>query len=388
MKTPGAIITGGDFMGLGVIRSLGRKGIPVHVLDHEFSIGRFSRYCRSFTVAPSPTKEIEYLSFLLAFSKKLKAGRWVLYANNDRVVGLLSKHKKILEEHYYIPTPGWEVIKYVYNKKNAYQLAESLGIPTPRTYYPQDISDVEKLDMSFPVIIKPATRDNFFDIFRKKAFLIRDRQHLLQTYQKVCDFMDPSEVLIQEFIPVGPKHLYSFCPFFKEGKVVARIMARRSRQHPMDFGHSTTFAETVHIPELEDMGKKFLEKIGYYGLAEVEFMFDTRDKKYKFLEVNARVWGWHTLAIGAGIDLPYLLFQDIIGQPIRIPTSQSDVKWIRLITDIPIVIGEMMKGRMSLKDYVSSLRGKKEFAVFSLDDPLPFFVEFLMIPYLWLKKGF
>jgi len=388
MKTPGAIITGGDFQGLGVIRSLGRRGIPVHVLDHELSIGRFSRYCKSYTVAPNPAKEKEYVSFLMAYGRRLRPEKWVLFANSDQVVGLLSKHKKILEEYYLIPTPDWEVIKYVYNKKNAYQLAESLGIPAPKTYYPLDTGDLEKIGVSFPVIIKPATRDFFFGTFRKKAFLIRNKQQLLQVYKMVCDFMDPSEVLIQEFIPVGPKHLYSFCPFFKEGKVVTRIMARRSRQHPMDFGQATTYAETVHIPIMEEMGKRFLEKIGYYGLAEVEFMYDTRDQKYKFLEVNARVWGWHTLAIGAGIDLPYLLFRDMTGQPLQPPLSANEVKWIRLITDVPTVITEMIKGRMSLKSYWQSLKGKKEFAVLSLDDPLPFITEFLMIPYLWLKRGF
>ena len=195
-------------------------------------------------------------------------------------------------------------------------------------------------------------------------------------------------MLIQEFIPVGPKHLYSFCPFFKDGKVVASIMARRARQHPMDFGQATTFAETVDIPELEVMGKKFLEKINYYGLAEVEFMFDIRDMQYKFLEVNARVWGWHTLAIIAGIDLPYMLFRDVNGHPVRLPLKRNDVKWIRLITDVPIVVMELIKRRMSFMEYGQSIKGKKGFAVFSLGDPLPFYAEILMIPYLWIKRGF
>jgi D-aspartate ligase len=388
MKRPGAVVTGGDFQALGVIRSLGRKGIPVHILDHELSIGRFSCYSKRFTFAPSPSREEEYLRFLIDYAKRLNLEKWVIYPNNDQSVSLLSKHKKTLEEYYRIPTPGWETIKYVFNKKNTYQLAESLGIPTPKTYYPQDVYDVEKLDTAFPVVIKPATRDLFFEKFRKKAFLIQNKKHLLQIYNKVCGIINPSEVLIQEFIPVGPKHLYSFCPFFKEGKVVARIMARRSRQHPMDFGQATTFAESVYIPELEELGNKFLTKINYYGLAEVEFMFDTRDMQYKFLEVNARVWGWHTLAIGAGIDMPYLMFQDMTGQPMQIPTSWNNIKWLRLVTDIPTVINEMMKGRMSLKEYMLSLKGKKEFAVFSLADPLPFFTEILMIPYLWIKRGF
>ena len=388
METQGAIITGGDFQGLGVVRSLGRKRIPVYIIDHELSIARFSRYHKKFSFAPHPKREEEYLSFLIDYAKRQNLDKWVLFPNNDLTVRLLSKHKKRLEEYYLIPTPDWEVIKYVYNKRNTCQLAESLGIPTPKTYFPKEVYDLEKLDLSFPVIIKPATRDDFFEKFRKKAFLIQNRQHLIETYKKVCDVIDSSDVLVQEFIPAGPKHLYSFCPFFKDGRIVARIIARRSRQHPMDFGQATTFAEAVHMPELEVIGVKLLNKINYYGLAEVEFMYDTRDMQFKFLEINARVWGWHTLAIGAGIDLPYLLFRDMIGQPIQIPSSRKDAKWIRLITDIPIAIIEMMGGRMSLKDYELSLKGKKEFAVFSLDDPLPFFAEIFMSPYLWIKRGF
>ena len=388
MKTRGAVVTGGDFQGLGVIRSLGRKGIPVHVIDHEFSIGRFSRYSQKFSYAPHPAQEDEFLHFLIEYAKKHELNKWVLYANDDLAVRILSKHKKKLEEIYLIPTPDWEVIKYVYNKKNTYQLAESLGIPTPKTYYPENVNDLKNLDIDFPIIIKPTIRDNFFEKLRKKAFLVQNREHLILTYEKICEVIDPSELLIQEFIPVGPKHLYSFCPFFKDGEVLTSIMARRSRQHPMDFGQATTFAETVHLPELKVMGEKILRNINYYGLAEVEFMYDTRDMKYKFLEINARVWGWHTLAQCAGIDLPYLLFQDVIGQPVQIPSSQNDVKWMRLITDVPIVLKEIIKRRMSLKEYRLSFKGKKEYAVFSLNDPLPFFAEIFMLPYLWIKRGF
>ena len=92
-------------------------------------------------------------------------------------------------------------------------------------------------------------------------------------------------------------------------------MAHRMRQHPMDFGRATTLAETVDIPELEVLGSKLLLAAGYEGLAEVEFMFDTRDNTYKLLEVNPRVWGWHTLAGRAGVDLPFLFYQDAVGEP-------------------------------------------------------------------------
>lgn len=40
----GALVVGGDFQGLGIVRSLGRQGVPVCVIDDEASIARFSRY--------------------------------------------------------------------------------------------------------------------------------------------------------------------------------------------------------------------------------------------------------------------------------------------------------------------------------------------------------
>ena len=156
----------------------------------------------------------------------------------------------------------------------------------------------------------------------------------------------------------------------------------------MEFGHASTFAELVDIPELQQIAEKFLRLINYFGIAEVEFMLDPRDNHYKLLEVNPRVWGWHTIAIAAGVDLPYLLYQDMVGQNMEIKHPSKHMKWVRLITDIPTVLLEIAKGKMRIRDYISSMKGKKEFAVFALDDPLPFFAEIVMFPYLWIKRGF
>jgi predicted ATP-grasp superfamily ATP-dependent carboligase len=244
------------------------------------------------------------------------------------------------------------------------------------------------LDLSFPAVIKPSIRDHFYNKTKIKAFRINNKDELIKIYQRVCSTIDPSEVLVQDFIPGGPKNLYSFCPFFKDGKVITSIMGRRARQHPMDFGHASTYVELVNVPEMQNIAEKFLRLIDFYGIAEVEFMMDPRDKKYKLIEVNPRVWGWHTLATAAGIDFPYLLYQDMIGEKIEVPTSCKQVKWVRLTTDIPTVFLEIVKGKMKIRDYIASMRGKKTDAVLSLKDPLPFFAEIALIPYLWVKRGF
>jgi predicted ATP-grasp superfamily ATP-dependent carboligase len=144
----------------------------------------------------------------------------------------------------------------------------------------------------------------------------------------------------------------------------------------------------VDVPELEETARKILRAMKYHGLSEVEFMLDPRDSKYKLLEVNARLWGWQSLAIAAGVDLPYLSYLDMLGEKISQNGFAVGVKWIRLVTDVPTVMIELCKGRMTLNDYFRSLRGKKHFAVLSMAEPLPFFAELVILPYLWKRRGF
>jgi predicted ATP-grasp superfamily ATP-dependent carboligase len=190
--------------------------------------------------------------------------------------------------------------------------------------------------------------------------------------------------MIQRLITGGPKNLYSFCSFFKDGIVYEKCVARRIRQRPMDFGRATTYAETVDAPLLEDLGKRFLAAINYYGLSEIEFMFDHLDNQYKLLEINARTWKWHTLALRAGVNFPLALYKDACGLKLEInPTYKIGAKWVDVITDIEIVVSEALKGNITLQEYLSSMKGEKEHAVFSKDDPLPFLTEIVMLPYLW-----
>lgn len=384
----GAIITGGDFQALGILRTLAKKNIPIILLDNEYCISKYSRYNKKYFKSPPLSKAESYINFLVDLAMKENIQGWIIFPNSDEAVYVLSKYKHILKEYYRIPSPDWEVIQKVYIKKNTYQLAEKNGIPIPKTYYPSNLKELLELNNQFPLVIKPSIRDNFYSKVKIKAFRINNEEQLIKIYKRVSSIIDPSEILVQEFIPGGPDQLYSCCPFFKEGKIITSITARRSRQHPMDFGHASTFVELVDIPEIPKIAEKFLTLIGYYGFGEVEFMHDVQNGQYKLIEVNPRVWGWHTIAIAAGADFPYFLYQDMIEGKFEIPSILKSLKWVRLTTDTPTVIMEILKGKMKIKDYLSSMKGKKEFDVFAFNDPLPFFAELAMLPYLLIKRGF
>lgn len=384
----GAVIIGGHFQGLGIIQSLGRHNVPTYLLDEGLCIGRFSRYPREFMKCPSIKQEAPFLEFLVNLASRDNLSGWIVYPNDDETVCFLAKHKEQLEEYYRIATPGWDVIKFAYEKKLTYQLAEKIGIPIPQTLYPESAEELEKPDIEFPVIIKPSVKEPFYSLTKKKAIRADSHQELVREFVEAVRFAGGHRLMIQELIPGGSSHLFSVGSLFKDGEFLGKVVARRDRQHPMDFGHATTYAVTVDKPELEEITKKILGAMGYYGLSEVEFMFDPRDGKYKLLEINARPWGWHTLAIAAGVDLPYLLYQDMLGEKINQNGFTKDVKWIRLVTDIPTAAGEILRGRMKLIDYLRSWKGKKHFAVWSLTDPLPFIAEILILPYLWKRRGF
>ncbi len=384
----GAVIAGGDFQALGLLRTLAMKSIPILLLDHELGISRFSKYQKKFYKSPNPSNSDTYVDFLIRISKKERIEGWVIYPNSDLIVCILSRYKERLENYFRIPTPCWEVIRNVYIKRNTYEIAEQNGIPVPKIYNRYSLEQLLEEDLRYPVVIKPSIRDHFFPVFKLKAFRVNNKEELIKIYKRVNQIITSDEIIVQDFIPGGPKNLYSYCPFFKNGKVIAGLAARRGRQHPMEFGHASTYAELVDIPELRSTAEKFLKLINFYGIAEVEFMRDPRDSQYKLLEVNPRIWGWHTLAIAAGIDLPYFLYQDLLGKDLDVPFSLNHVKWVRLITDIPTSFYEIIKGNLGMGDYIASMKGKKIEAVFSHKDPFPFIAEIALLPYLWAKKGF
>ena len=167
------------------------------------------------------------------------------------------------------------------------------------------------------------------------------------------------------------------------------MVARRWRQHPPEFGRASTFVSTVHVPSVTALSELFLRTMDYYGLIEVEYKRDPRDGTYKLLDVNARTWGYHTLGPAAGLNFPYLLFKDQVGEQIpEQPHAKRGVRWVRLLTDLPTAALEIRRGHLNWRAYLRTLRGVESEAVFSREDPLPGLVELALVPYLFVQRGF
>lgn len=384
----GAVVIGGDYQGLGIVRSLGRRGVPVCVLDDERSIARYSRYTATAQLVPSLLAAKDTVKALLDLGRARRLRGWVLYPTRDEQVAALSQNREELSEIFRVPTPGWETVKWLWDKRNTYQLADKLDIPTPRTWYPRSVEDLSQIDGHFPVALKPAIKEHFIYATKDKAWRADNSAQLRELFARALRHLPADEIMIQDLIPGDGACQYAYCSFFKQGESVASLTACRQRQHPLEFGRSSTYVETVESPLLEEYSKRFLSAINYYGLVEVEYKRDPRDGKYRLLDVNGRTWGYHTIGRRAGIDFPYLLFADQMNRTIEACKGKIGVRWVRLLTDVPTGLVGILSGQIEGRSYLRSLRSCDEEAVFSLEDPLPGMVEIALIPYLTVKRGF
>ena len=389
VRDVGAIVIGGDYQGLGIVRSLDRRGVPVCVIDDEYSIARFSRYAKSFVSLANLRDERHVVDSLLEIGKRRGLDGWVLYPTREELVAALSHNRAELSKVFRVPTPDWESVKWAWDKRNTYRLAQELDIPIPVTHYPENIDQLAQLDrLTPPFAIKPAIKEHFFYATKAKAWCANSHSELRTLFEKASELAGDGEIMVQELIPGGGSQQFSYCAFFRNGAAVGKMVVRRTRQHPLQFGRASTYVETVDIPLLEELSERFLRAIDYYGLVELEYKLDPRDSQYKLLDVNARTWGYHSLGAKAGVDFSYMLYSDQVGLPVSMYKGRPGVAWVRTTTDLPAAMMGMLSGETNLKGYLRSLRNCNVEAVFSASDPLPGLAEVALIPYLALKRGF
>jgi predicted ATP-grasp superfamily ATP-dependent carboligase len=367
----GAIVIGGDYRALGTVRSLGRRGIQVWVMRDEHAVAASSRYARR--VFPWPAlDEGGQRDYLLDLCDRHGLDGWAVIPSGDEAAAMLAKHHAALSERYLLMVPSWETMRWAYDKRLTHRLSTECAVDQPWTHSPTSRAELATLDCPFPCIIKPAHKEPALNrLTVDKAWRVENRAELLARYDEACELVSPEIILIQELIPGGGEAQYSYAALCDAGRPIASITARRLRQHPIDFGRASSFVESVDAPEVEALSRKLLMAIGYSGLIEVEYKFDARDGCYKVLDLNPRIWGWHTLGTRAGVDFSYLQWKLLRGEPVAEVRARAGVRWVRMTTDILAAASLVRCGALGPGAYLRSLLPPIEGAIFAVDDPRP-----------------
>jgi predicted ATP-grasp superfamily ATP-dependent carboligase len=368
----GAVVTGASYRALAVVRSLGRRGVPVRVVrSDEHAVAAASRYAGPRLQWPEAAGDDARVDYLVRLAERERLQDWVLIPTHDEEAALVARHHETLARCYRLTTPPWETLRAAYDKRRTHAVAAELGIPQPWTIFPAGEEDLGRAAERFPVVIKPAYKEHANRLTVDKAWRADDAATLRRRYLEACELVDPSILMVQELVPGDGAAQLSFGALCADGDVLASLTARRVRQFPMDFGRASSHVETIADPGLEQDVRRLLATLRFSGLVEAEFKRDPRTGQHCLLDLNPRAWGWQSLCGRAGVDFPYLLWRLASGAAVPPVRAVPGVRWVRMTTDVLAVAGELRAGRLSARAYLRSLRRPLEFAVFARDDPLP-----------------
>ena len=116
-------------------------------------------------------------------------------------------------------------------------------------------------------------------------------------------------VMLQEYLP-GEE--YSVDVYVRRhGRVIAAVPRDRMK---IDSGVAVV-SRTLDLPDLMRSAIRIAEVIGTRGCANVQFK-RAADGVFKLLEVNPRYPGTLPLTTAAGIDMPKLMVDELMGRPV------------------------------------------------------------------------
>lgn len=378
---PIPVILGGYVNGLGLIRSFAHVGIPTICLDLKKSLAFYSRYSIS-DICPDPVlRERDFIQYLLELGRDLPH-KGMLFATNDIWLVPISKHREHLSKYYLFPMSEWDVIEKCWNKKQLYKTAQENGIPVAKTYFVEKISDLDRVmnDIRFPCVIKPEITIGFMEKLGSKGRTITVSTHdqlIFWRNRLIERGLETTPLILQELV-VGPiTNLYTITSYSNtNADIIAYSIGHKIRQNPPDAG-TIMSGRVKSDPEVLELGTKLIKALGFYGIANTEFKRDERDQKFKLIEINPRPGMWNYSSFISGVNLPYIAYQDLLGEPFKPPLRSEEGKvWIMLIEDFFNSVFFFKRNgypeyAMSFSEWLRSIRGEKIFAIESWDDPLP-----------------
>ena len=308
---------------LAAVRSLGRAGVKVVTVDPSMICqGRYSRYSSQHLTCPAFEESSAWAEWLLR--KAHVRPRRAIYATSDAVSFALARHRNELSADFELYQPGIDTVMSILDKGRLMQTAQAIGIETPPTWYPQSSAEAAKIakNAGETVLIKP--RSQFAQQTGTKGTVVESRGHRLQSifdcYMKdqpsssvfAKQFNKTMTPLIQKYYPQAIDDVYSISGFRERigGGVIMRA-ARKILQQPRRIGIGICFEPTLVDPLLADQTKRLCERIGYYGVFELEFIL--AEGKAMLIDFNGRFYHQIAFDIARGMELPALAYAAATG---------------------------------------------------------------------------
>ncbi|MBB6693802.1 carboxylate--amine ligase [Cohnella xylanilytica] len=379
-----AVILGSNYyIGLSTIRCLGKHGIHTVAVDYsdKNTYAADSKYCSERLLSPHYKEDpAGFIRFLTDYASRQSAPP-VLIPCHDNYVEIIDEYLDELREYYLIPQTEKGIYTTLMNKESLERAAMEKGVAVPETARVDEEGFLDKVEtvIKYPCLVKPSDSPAFVAKFRKKLFKVANREELLAAIDKA--HQAGLEVIVQRIIPGFDDHMYTFDAYLnQDAKVAHWVTCQKYRQYPINFGASV-YTGQKYVPELYDIGAKFLESMGYKGFAEIEFKKDAETGKFYLIEVNVRITNLNVLLAKAGVNVPYITYRELTGSPLppSAVTKDTNLVFWYAYEDMLAIRGYLKTKQLTFGQVAASFFKPKAHAIWSWEDPKPFFSFLSMI---------
>jgi D-aspartate ligase len=380
-RVPVLVIYRGGYGAVAIARTLGRLGVPVYLVVQEGMSTPVwsSRYWvekKRWDFSRTEEESVEFLLDLGATLQTTHGARPILLTLADWVAIFIERNGHLLQERFVFPQPVRPVIRPLLNKWEMHLLANEHGIPSPTTVCPASRDAVEEFleNNGLPIVMKAA--DPFLDDPPPKR-IIHARQELMDEVDRQAT-RGPLNFILQEYIP-GDADTVWMCNGYFGLQPDHTVVFTGKKLRQVSTTGIASLAICLPNETVATQTRRFMEGTGYRGCVGIGYRYDSRDGLYKLLDVNARVSGVLRLFVGTNeMDVVRVCYLDLTGQHVPATALQPGRKWM-LEDDVGAALHAVRNGRLSLREWMRSVRGVRELHWFAADDPLPLFA--------WLRDG-
>ena len=351
-----------------LLRPVVTTGIRCAVVSRPGAPLLYSRHAQSTLAWDDFSKNIDGLVDALVSFGQAQRERPVLFYGEDAQLLIVSRFRARLAEAFRFVVAEAPLIETLLDKARFQELAERHGLPVPRArrFHPA-ATDPAELGLCFPVIIKPLTRlERWNDsLGLRKALAAGDLETLRALWPRLLTL--DLELLAQELIPGAEAQIESYhCYIDQGGGIAGEFTGRKIRTFPLSYGH-TTALEITEAADVRGQGRAIVERLGLTGVAKLDFKRDPQGKLH-LLEINPRFSLWHNPGAAAGVNIPALVYADLLGLPRPgVTRAKAGVRWCRIWKDFPAA----RAAGIPLARWLPWALGCEAKSAMSWDDPTP-----------------
>ena len=370
MSEPVLILGINDRAALALVRYLGRRGIPVHIIHYRNErITLSSKYVtKSYKVSSPALSVSKCLNEVYRIIESVSP--YKIIPINDVWCTLSSFLKKphinlvqLDLENYFLLSNKWKSLKYL----------ENLGLEVPDSHYIESESDLKSLRLNLSkYIIKPIY----------SARIINDR--IIQTKVRSANSKQQLDSIVRECIKI--------CPVIIQKRVSGKgfginILARSGQIdmfgiterliEPKTGGASSYRTNRNSFQDLRIITQKLVENLQVSGIFMIELKVG--ESAY-YMEINFRPWGSINTQLNSGNNFFSFYYPDVFNKQKKVFQANLRMELERILRF------DRLDFKRGLIRVVRIILGKEKYDEVAFDDYMPAFSVFKVVLNKTLSK--